>query len=318
MLRIFVLTLAMIFITAVFCADPAHAQATRTWVSGVGDDANPCSRTAPCKTFAGSISKTATGGEIDCLDSGGFGAVTITKSITIDCEPYIGGVLVAGTNGIVVNSGAGSAVTLRGLDFEGSGTGLVGINALSVGALHVQKCIIRDFKAGAAFGISFAPSVNGQLFVEDTVITENGTGATGGGIQVKPTGTATATATLIRVHIEANAAGFVADSTGSTGGISSTATESVSTGNSADGWLATGGVANVLFLDRSVGTNNGGTGAKANGSASVAVVITGSTLVRNQVGIANTAGAATFSNRTSMILSNFSSDGAAANFVGLN
>jgi hypothetical protein len=65
---------------------PAQAQASRTWVSGVGDDANPCSRTAPCKTFAGAISKTAPGGEIDCLDPGGFGAVTITKSITIDCR----------------------------------------------------------------------------------------------------------------------------------------------------------------------------------------------------------------------------------------
>src|SRR5262249_59046911 len=82
--------------------DPAHAQATRTWVSGVGDDANPCSRTAPCKTFAGAISKTAAAGEIDCLDPGGFGAVTITKSITIDCSETFGSVLVSGTNGILI------------------------------------------------------------------------------------------------------------------------------------------------------------------------------------------------------------------------
>ena len=61
----------------------ASAQATRTWVSGVGDDANPCSRTAPCKTFAGAISKTAPAGEIDALDSGGFGTITITKAISI-------------------------------------------------------------------------------------------------------------------------------------------------------------------------------------------------------------------------------------------
>src|SRR2546422_2828997 len=72
-------------------SDPAQAQATRTWVSGVGDDVNPCSRTAPCKTFAGAISKTAAGGEIDCLDPGGFGAVTITKSLTIDCNGVTGG-----------------------------------------------------------------------------------------------------------------------------------------------------------------------------------------------------------------------------------
>src|SRR5271165_6931034 len=92
----------------------AHAQATRTWVSGVGDDANPCSRTAPCKTFAGAISKTTAGGEIDCLDPGGFGALTITKSITIDCAAgQVGSVLVAGTNGFNVVANAGDVVIIR-------------------------------------------------------------------------------------------------------------------------------------------------------------------------------------------------------------
>src|SRR5205814_3403579 len=81
-------------------ASLTQAQATRTWVSGVGDDLNPCSRTAPCKTFAGAISKTATGGEIDCLDPGGFGAVTITKSIEIDCLQFPGGILNAGVTGV--------------------------------------------------------------------------------------------------------------------------------------------------------------------------------------------------------------------------
>src|SRR5262250_3426176 len=78
----------------------AQAQATRTWVSGVGDDVNPCSRTAPCKTFAGAISKTAVNGEINCIDPGGYGAVTITKSITIDCHEIFASILNAGTNGI--------------------------------------------------------------------------------------------------------------------------------------------------------------------------------------------------------------------------
>src|SRR5258705_7695857 len=82
----------------------AQAQATRTWVSGVGDDVNPCSRTAPCKTFAGAISKTAAGGEINCLDPAGFGAVTITKSLTISCEGVTGGIVVAGGNGINVSA----------------------------------------------------------------------------------------------------------------------------------------------------------------------------------------------------------------------
>src|SRR5947209_16065855 len=90
-------------LSALSFVSPAHAQATRTWVSGVGDDANPCSRTAPCKTFAGAISKTASFGEINCIDPGGFGAVTITKSISIICDYTEAGVLVSGTNAIVLN-----------------------------------------------------------------------------------------------------------------------------------------------------------------------------------------------------------------------
>src|SRR6058998_146819 len=104
------------FLLSLLAAAPASAQATRTWVSGVGDDVNPCSRTAPCKTFAGAISKTAAFGEINCLDPGGFGAVTITKSIMIRCNYTEGGVLVAGTNGIVVNVTSTDIVYLEGLD----------------------------------------------------------------------------------------------------------------------------------------------------------------------------------------------------------
>src|ERR1700689_779274 len=111
---------------------PPEAQATRTWISGVGDDGNPCSRTAPCKTFAGAISKTATGGEIDVLDPGGFGAVTITKPITIDGNPgAIGGLLVSGTNGSTINSNpTPGAVILRNLDINGIGTGINGVQIL--------------------------------------------------------------------------------------------------------------------------------------------------------------------------------------------
>ena len=92
-------------------ASLAQAQATRTWVSGVGDDVNPCSRTAPCKTFAGAISKTAVNGEINCLDPGGFGAVTITKSITIDCKGGYGSILASGTTGVIKTFAAPSTRT---------------------------------------------------------------------------------------------------------------------------------------------------------------------------------------------------------------
>src|SRR6201994_506876 len=105
MRRIATLAIFLAFLTPLLASAPAHAQATRTWVSGVGDDANPCPRTAPCKTFAGAISKTAASGEINVLDPGGFGAVTITKSITISSEGFEAGVLVSGTNGIIINAG---------------------------------------------------------------------------------------------------------------------------------------------------------------------------------------------------------------------
>jgi hypothetical protein len=183
---------------------PAHAQATRTWVSGVGDDANPCSRTAPCKTFAGAISKTAAGGEINCIDPGGFGAVTITKAMTIDCANVEAGVLVAGTNGVIVNAGASDVVVLRGIDFIGTLTtpGLNGIRFIAGGALHVEKCLIREFTSGApnGNGILFQPSGASLLFVSDTVITSNVAAA----IIVRPTGTGTGKATILRTQANGN------------------------------------------------------------------------------------------------------------------
>src|SRR5208282_5897444 len=116
---------------------PAHAQATRTWISGVGDDANPCSRTAPCKTFAGAISKTTAGGEIDALDPGGFGALTITKSITLDGGGgQVASILVSGTPGINVAAGGNDVVTIRNIRFQGllgndSSPGTAGLNGIS-------------------------------------------------------------------------------------------------------------------------------------------------------------------------------------------
>src|SRR3954466_8101889 len=133
MRRIALLAIATGCFVPLLASAPASAQATRTWVSGVGDDVNPCSRTAPCKTFAGAISKTATGGEINCLDPGGFGTVTITKSITIDCTGTFGSILASGFNGVNVNDSATGSpgtivVHLRGLSINGAGTGLIGIN----------------------------------------------------------------------------------------------------------------------------------------------------------------------------------------------
>ncbi|HTS03022.1 MAG TPA: hypothetical protein VMN04_10900, partial [Thermoanaerobaculia bacterium] len=181
------LALSVVLLSLAVVSGAARAQATRTWVSGVGDDANPCSRTAPCKTFAGAISKTAASGEIDVLDPGGFGAVTITKSITIDGGSGIAGVLVSGTNGIVINVASTDVVTIRNIDFEGLGTGLTGILFLGGGALHVYNVTIRDFSSSSTgVGIGFTPSSgNSKLFVSRSSIQN-----CRGGIKVAPTGSA--------------------------------------------------------------------------------------------------------------------------------
>ena len=145
-----------------------QAQATRTWVSGVGDDVNPCSRTAPCKTFAGAISKTAANGEIDALDPGGFGAVTMSKSITIDGTQGagFGGILASLTSGSTVNDGGTNTivVTLRNLSIDGAGNGTNGLRFVSGKSLSVENCRIFGFRGSPGHGIDMAiTSGNAQL-----------------------------------------------------------------------------------------------------------------------------------------------------------
>jgi hypothetical protein len=163
--------LAVVIFTLTF-ASLANAQATRTWVSGVGDDANPCSRTAPCKTFAGAISKTALGGEIDVLDPGGFGTLNITKSITIDGSGTFASVLNSGTNGFNINAGANDVITLRGLSIQGArqspSPGTTGIKFNSGKGLNVINCIILNETQN---GIEVTQSVNSTfVFVKNSVI----------------------------------------------------------------------------------------------------------------------------------------------------
>jgi len=162
----------------------AQAQATRTWVSGVGDDVNPCSRTAPCKTFAGAISKTAKDGEIDALDPGGFGAVTITRSMTLDGTGTMASILASGTNGIIINItdpvDGSKTVRLRGLSINGAGTGMVGIKVLAANRVIIEDMIIDGFTRN---GISFEASSPVQAIVMNSRVSNNagnGINAAGG------------------------------------------------------------------------------------------------------------------------------------------
>jgi hypothetical protein len=241
------------------CASLASAQASRTWVSGVGDDANPCSRTAPCKTFAGAISKTAAAGVIDVLDPGGFGAVTITKSITIEAVGTVAGVLVSATNGIIVNAAAADVVVLRGLSIEGLGTGLDGVHFIGGQALTVEGCVINGFAGNA---ISFQPATGaGSLIVKDT-IAHNMKGAGAGGILIKPAAGASAVALIDNVRLERTNFGVRVED-----GSTATVRNSVITKCAVGGVTAVsaGGSASIS-LDGTALIKNSGAAVTANGA----------------------------------------------------
>ncbi len=195
------------FMLLVLVNSSLWAQATRTWVSGVGDDANPGSRTAPCKTFAGAISKTAAGGEIDCLDPGGFGAVTITKSITIDGSGTFASILGAGTNGIVINAGATDVITIRGLSINGAGTGLNGIRFIAGGTLHIENCTIFNF---IQKGVDFEPVGPSRLFISDSTIRNCNNAVNGGAVLLQAGAAGTVIASLDRVRLHGNRFGVMA------------------------------------------------------------------------------------------------------------
>jgi hypothetical protein len=192
-------TSLLVAATLVFVSS-VQAQATRTWVSGVGDDVNPCSRTAPCKTFAGAISKTSVGGEISVLDPGGFGVITISKSITIDGTGNLSSILAAQTTGININitatTDAAKTVRIRGLSINGAGNGINGINVIAANKVSVEDSVIDGFtvnginvQAGVLFvrnttirnnaGAGISVSAAAQAGISDTSLIFNGTGLSG-------------------------------------------------------------------------------------------------------------------------------------------
>jgi hypothetical protein len=279
-------TLAVLAI-AVLSTAALHAQATRTWVSGVGDDVNPCSRTAPCKTFAGAISKTAAGGEISVLDPGGFGAVTITKSISIIADGSEGSILAAATNGIIINAAANDVVHIRGLMIEGALTGLNGIRFLAGGSLHIEKTLIRGFNASTAgngHGINFAPSGASKLFLDEVTVANNGTGTNGGGILIKPTGTGSATAVIKNSNIDRNIFGIKVEA-GGAGAVKLEIVDSATTQSGFSGLTANGTLGPAqIFASRVTTSNNGTTGVQANGSLAT-VRISDCTIYNNGIGL---------------------------------
>jgi len=256
-MRISARLLATCAVVALAMPASALAQASRTWVSGVGDDVNPCSRTAPCKTFAGAISKTAAKGIINVLDPGGFGAVTITKSITIDGGHMLAGIVNASVNGIVVNAAATDDVRLLNLDIEGVGTGVNGIRILQARSVKISNVNIYGQTQN---GIDFEPSNTGaKLTVLDSLIEQN----TGNGVLVAPPNGKAVKATLRRNEINDNGCGVAATRFGPSGNFNSQCGTNAPNANVA--------TAAVSAFDNSFSesTATGGTGVFANGTNAV-------------------------------------------------
>jgi hypothetical protein len=290
-------------------ATAAHAQA-RTWVSGTGDDTFPCSRTAPCKTFAGALAKTQAGGEISVLDPGGYGSVLIDKAISIVADGVEGSILANG-NGIIVDAGPNDVVSLRGLQIEGAVAGLNGIKFLSGGTLHVENCVIRGFQsstAGNGNGILFVPDGNSKLLITDTIVEKNGNLGTGGGILVQPTGGGSAKVALSGVTLNGNSFGFRANGTSSTnmagitGGIYDT-TASGNAGNAFSAITLPGFQGVNLMLNHSSAFANNTQAVFANGAAAM-VALSDFTATANGTGLLTSNGGQILSHENNSISGN--------------
>lgn len=287
------------FVMLVFGASTViNAQATRTWVSGVGADDNPCSRTAPCKTFAGAITKTATNGEINCLDPAGYGAVTITKSITIDCEDTQGSILASLVNGIIINIASADtkkAVRIRGISINGAGTGLTGIKVIgAVNSLVLDQVVIDGF---TVHGISFETTLgNTEAVINNTQIRNN----TGHAINGFPVGSTidVAVNNSVLSNNAQNGLNF-ADN------VTATISDSLVSGN-ATGILASN--AQVFASRCTISKNTTGVMAQSGGT----VRLYGNTITKNTTGLAGSTITAIAG--TNALLGN-TGEGAATNTV---
>jgi hypothetical protein len=266
-----------------FFSTSGGSPSSRTWVSAsLGNDSNPCTRSSPCLTFAAALAQTTAGGEIDVLDPGDFGAVTITKAITFDGGGGEAGIMTSpGTSGIVISAGATDVVNLRGLTLDGLNASLSGVQINSAAKVNIEKCVIQEFSgSGQLAGIFVIPTSGAvNVHIDDTNIVNNNAG-----VIVKPTSGATTNVIIERSHIDNNMGGGVRVD-GTSGGTSHVAiAESTISFNASNGVVAVsgGGTVNV-DLARVTISNNGLAGIQANQGAGGAAVATvgGSVLSAN-------------------------------------
>ena len=284
------------FLSLGLSATRAGAQATRTYVSQSGDDTQNCTRTAPCKTFAGTISKTATGGEINCLDAGGYGSFTITKSITVDCAGTLGSTTASTSTGIVINPAAGSIVTVRNLTITGAPTafpGNFGVRISAPATVNLENVNINNFRATSpnGFGITINNTAGAvRLYVSGGVISNNGTATSGGAINIQPTMSGQALVYLHNVELTGNWRGINANTSATSTGNTLTmrgGTIFGSIDNAIDGTTGANAL-NILIDDVGIANNTRGV---ILAGAGVTTLIGGSIVVQNGTAFSAAGGA---------------------------
>jgi len=282
---------------ALFAADPALAGAARTFVSGHGSDSNACTLTAPCRSFAQALSQTTAGGEITVLDPAGYGAVTITQSVSINNDGVgEAGVTVAvnGSDAIIVNTGVSDVVSLRGLTLVGAGNaaqvagnGNNGITFSGAGTLNIENCVIRGFVNGAqnansGYGIFAQPNGTAAFNISDTIVSNNASS----GISIAPLSGNTAVY-IDRAGAFSNGTQGVIVMTGSTGALTGIAKNSAVSGNGASGFEVSAQTQPAIFSIADSQTANNAQGLYSIGAAAT-MYISGVTVSGNTNGYVGT------------------------------
>ena len=297
-------------VTAMFSSSGGGGPAAQTFVSAtLGSDSNPCTRISPCLTFAGALAQTTAGGEIDVLDPGDFGPVTITKAVSIygEAAGVAGTIPSPGTSGIVISAGANDVINLRGLTFDGvNASGTSGVVFLSGALLQIENCVFQGF---ATSGITLSPGAGSatttQFVVRNTTILNNATG-----ILIRPTGGIAANVLLRWLHLDNNAGeGLRIDGTGGSGAINATITDGTASLNATNGIDAVSGPGNVtVIIQRVAATANGSAGIQSNQASggTANVIVGGSTLYANAIGIQAVGGASLLTNSNNQVTGNAS------------
>jgi hypothetical protein len=295
-------------VTAMFSSSGGGGPSSQTFVSAaLGSDSNPCTRVSPCLTFAAALAQTSAGGEIDLLDPGDFGPVTITKSVSIYGEaPGVAGLIPSpGTSGIVISAGSSDVINLHGLVFDGvNASGTSGVVFTSGARLNVNQCVFQSFTTS---GMTLSPGAGGAnttlMAVQNTTILNNATG-----ILIRPTGGIAANVRLRRLHIDNNSGdGLRVDGTGGSGAINVAIADSSANFNAGNGIDAVSGPGNATVdVMRTVAAGNGSAGIQSNqaGGAAASVTVGSSLLSKNAIGIQATGGASLLSYGNNQVTGN--------------